>query len=37
MSAIVCIAVLYLVDMSFFDGIYFNAVKAVIFHLLDAF
>jgi hypothetical protein len=36
-SAIVCIAVLYLVNMTFYDGKYFDATTAVISHILNVF
>jgi hypothetical protein len=34
-SAIVCITVLYWVDITFYGGIYFRATTAVIFHILN--
>jgi hypothetical protein len=36
-SFAVCIAVLYLVDLTYVDGKYFNAATAVISHILNGF
>jgi energy-converting hydrogenase Eha subunit B len=36
-SAIVCIAVLYFVDLTYVDGKYFDAATAVASHILHAF
>jgi hypothetical protein len=36
-SVIVCIAVLYFVDLTYVDGKYFDAATAVASHILNAF